>query len=110
MPVASLTVNLRAQRIVTSTSPATKVLVTDYALPWHLVLEATSGGNVTAVRVRQRTHEDAPWSPWEAVTSGLPIASGSTLSLAERDRLAQALEIEVTAASAGVASLWLVGA
>jgi hypothetical protein len=44
------------------------------------------------------------------VTSGLPIAAGSTLSLAERDRLAQALEIEVTAASAGVASLWLVGA
>ncbi len=109
MPVRPLFANLPEQSVVTSASPSTKVLVTNYALPWHLLVKNESGGDLTAVRLRARTHENGPWSPWVSVTTGLPVATGGTLSIAERDIPSQAIEVELTAASAGVASLWLVG-
>jgi hypothetical protein len=109
MALRPLVVDLPEQGLVTGTSPVTKVFALDYALPWHAVVENSSGGDLTAIRVRFRTFEKGPWSPWEVVSSGLPIAAGHTISLAETDRPAQAIEVEFTAASTGVAVLWLVG-
>jgi hypothetical protein len=109
MPARPLVTNLPEQGVVTSTTPATKVLATNYALPWHLIVKNESGGDLNALRVRSRTHEKGPWTPWESVTSGLPLAPGDTISLAERDLPSQAIEVEATATASGVASLWLVG-
>jgi hypothetical protein len=109
MPPRPLLADLPEQGVITGTSPVAQVLATNYALPWHLIVKNESGGDLNAVRVRSRTHEKGPWSPWQSVASGLPIAAGATLSLVERDVPSQAIEVELTAASTGVASLWLVG-
>lgn len=109
MPARPLFADLPEVGVPTKATPVTQVLVTNYALPWHLIVQNEAGGDVTTVRLRSRTHEKGPWSPWQSVTSGLPIAAGAPLSIAERDIPSQAIEVELTAASAGVASLWLVG-
>lgn len=106
---ASLTADTQGLTLATSGTPATQVLLVQHALPWHLILKNVSGGNVTAVRLRARTHAAGPWTPWESVSTGLPIAAGDTLSLVERDLRAQAIEVEVTAASAGSVEFWLAG-
>lgn len=109
MSAPSLTADAQGVTVTTSSSPATQVLLTEYALPWHLILKNVSGGNLTVVRVRYRTHAHGPWSPWESVSSGLPVAAGATIDLVEKDRRAQAMEVELTAASAGSVELWLAG-
>jgi len=108
-PVPGFGANVEGQTVVTSSSPATATLTTNYSL-WLLVLKNLSGsGDLSTVRLRHRTHALGPWSPWESVASGLPVAAGSTLSLGETSRRAQAWEIELTAASAGSVELWLAG-
>jgi hypothetical protein len=107
-PVPGFGVSVEGQTVATSASPATQTITTNYAL-WTLILKNVSGGDLSTVRLRHRTHEAGPWSPWESVASGLPVAAGSTLSIAETARRAQAWEIELTAASAGSVELWMAG-
>lgn len=108
-PVPGFGIDVPGVAVTTSSSPATQVLTTNYAL-WTLILKNVTGsGDLSTVRLRHRTHEAGPWSPWESVSTGLPVAAGSTLSIAENSRRAQAWEIELTAASAGSVELWMAG-
>jgi hypothetical protein len=112
MPGAAITSALQPPTLATSTSPSTKILPLSYAVPWHLVVENKSGGDLTAIRLRFRTHTNAPWTPWQSVSSGLPIPAGTegnTISIVDPDTCAQAIEVELTAASTGVAAFWLAG-
>ena len=104
-----LNANVEGLDLATSTTPASRVLAVDYTLPWHLVIHNVTGGDITQVKVRSRTHEKAPWTAWETVTSGLPLKSPDTLSLVEKDTRAQAIEVELTANADGVATFWLAG-
>lgn len=101
---------LPPKSVTTGTTPVTQLFVVNHALPWHLIVQNTAGGALTALRLRSRTHANGPWTPWENVTSGLPVSEGHTISLVEIHTLAQAIEVELTAASAGAATLWWVGA
>ena len=109
MPVPGFGASVEGDTVTTSSSPATSTITTNYAL-WLLVVKNVSGGDLTTVRLRHRTHSNGPWSPWESVASGLPVAAGATLSIGETSRRAQAWEVELTAASAGSVELWLAGA
>lgn len=112
MPGPTPFASIEGVAVATSASPATQVLELNYATRWHLILKNASGGNLTAVRARYRTHANGPWTPWESVASGLPVAAGSTLSLSDGvspARIAQAIEVELTAASSGSVECWLVG-
>lgn len=109
IPVPGFGVSVEGQTVATSSSPATQVLTTNYAL-WTLIVKNTTGsGDLSTVRLRHRTHEAGPWSPWESVATGLPVSAGNTLSIAETARRAQAWEVELTAASAGSVELWMAG-
>jgi hypothetical protein len=101
---------LPPKSVTTGTTPVTQLFVVNHALPWHLIVQNTAGGDLTTLRLRSRTHTNGPWTPWESVPSGLPVSEGDTISLVEIHTLAQAIEVELTAASAGAAALWWVGA
>lgn len=90
--------------------PVVRTFATNLALPWHLILAAETGGSITAIRVRSRTHVNGGrWTPWEVIASGLPIAPGASISLVEDITASREIQVEITADGAGTASAWLVG-
>jgi hypothetical protein len=78
---------------------------------WSLILTNSTGGAITALRLRFRNRSDGAWGPWESVTSGLPLADGAALRVSDAygANACEQLDVEVTAASAGPVALDLVG-
>lgn len=71
-------------------------------------LTNVSGGNITALTVA-RCLDGITYGPERSVTTGIPLAAGSSLDIDILDEPAIAYRFTITAASAGVASLVLRG-
>lgn len=78
---------------------------------WSLILTNSTGGAITAVRLRFRHRATGAWGPWEAVSTGLPLADAGALRLNDTygSNACDEMDVEVTAAAAGPVALDLVG-
>ncbi len=94
-----------ASSLVTSASPGTITIRPDRTVMSLLsTLKNDSGGNVTAVTVA-RTLDGVIYGPERSVTTGIPLAAGSTLDVDLIDEPAIAYRFTITAASAGAVTL-----
>lgn len=91
--------------ITTSASPvATTIRPSLTVMSLLSTLANVSGGDITAMTVA-RSLDGTTYGPEVAVSSGLPLAAGSSLDYDWIDEPAIAYRYTITAASAGVASL-----
>ena len=67
--------------IVANTSPSTQTL--------------------TALRIRRRLSAAGAWSPWESISTGLPVAAGDSITISEADGCEEYVEVEVTGSASG---------
>jgi len=108
----ALTCNVPGRAATIAATATVNTLALDYAKRWRLIIENTHGSQTLDVlRLRRRTHREGAWSPWVAVTSGLPVAAGATLSVQpDGDDCAADLDVELTASGAGTTvKFWLAG-
>lgn len=94
-----------AVSITTAASPVLTVVRPSLTVMSLLsTLKNVSGGDITALSVA-RSLDGTTYGPERAVTSGIPLAAGSSLDVDFVDEPAVSYRFTVTAASAGVASL-----
>lgn len=99
-----------AQSVATSAVAATiTVRPTLTVMSLLSTLANVSGGSITALSVA-RTLDGVTYGPERSITTGIPLAAGSTLDVDITDEPAIAYRFTITAASAGVASLTSRGA
>lgn len=107
-----LTTDVQGRAATIASTPTVTTLPLDYARTWRLQIENTHGSqNITALRLRRRTHAAGPWSEWVSVTAGLPLAAGDVLSVVpDADDCAKDLDVELTAdANDTTVAFWLAG-
>jgi len=83
----------------------------DRAPRWSLLVTNGTAEEITALRVRFQHRTGGAWSPWESITTGLPLAAGATLRVSDTygQGVAAWLDVEVTADAVGDVALDLMG-
>lgn len=108
----ALATDVRNQAATADTSPVVSTLPLAHSKAWRLHVHNTDGAaNITAIRLRRRTHAAGPSSAWVSVAAGLPLAPGAVLAVVpDSEDCAQELDVELTAdADGATAALWLAG-
>ena len=99
--------------VVVGTVPVSIYVQMNFARRWLMVLSNNDTGakEITRVRVRRYPLASGVATPWNEITTDVPIAAGDTWSLEpETDDCSDVLEVELTASADGTpASLTLVG-
>ena len=107
-----LTTDVQGRAATIASTPTVTTLPLDYARTWRLQVHNTHGSqNITALRLRRRTHAAGPSSAWVSITAGLPLAAGDVLSVVpDADDCTEELDVELTAdVDDTTVAFWLAG-